>query len=115
MRRSWAEHMRECAYAGRRHHRRMPARPSIPFNLTPRVAALRANFFVRVCPVWLAVSVYTKETGFRAPQKTMAKSSSTAPDPAEIAPGANLNDPWPAPAPAPIVGAQFEAEDTWMT
>jgi hypothetical protein len=45
----------------------------------------------------------------------MAKSYSKARVPTGFQPGTDLNDRWPAPAPAPIGGAQFEAEDTWMT
>ena len=45
----------------------------------------------------------------------MAKSSSKARVPADFQPDGHANDPWPAPAPAPIGGAKFDSEDTWMT
>jgi hypothetical protein len=45
----------------------------------------------------------------------MAKSSSKRPVPAEFQPDSHVIDPWPAPAPAPIGGARFDPEDTWMT
>jgi len=74
--------------------------------------------FVQTCPVWPLESVHTGVTTFlhspemaTHPSKPLGQSVLDACDiDADVADTA-----WPAPAPAPIDGAELGQEDTWMT